>query len=280
MFPVLEVQMKVESLLAAAKPAELLAMIGQPRMIEENVASIALMGGAQVLQGRPDEAKHLFETAVSLRPQDPRLMAYLAGARAQLDDFTAARAALDKMLWLDPLEVLEDDRAPLISRHVALGMIERLDKMRDASGDPPCVDAITALLWFYAGDREQAKKAARKSSDSAKPPLMALVLEGHLVVDADPARAEELLVKLKQAPPSAASQLLAARVDASHKKESAREAYGKALSLNPELALAKIERTALELKRKKKETIEELLALHVAYPHVGKLRRVLFRAGE
>ncbi len=273
-------RLRAEALLLEEKPAQVLALLGKPLATEEQVPLIALSAGAHLLNGRPDEAKHAFEEAVAVRPQDPRLFAELAGARALLDDFGAARTALDKILWLDPLEVTEDDRAPRLPRAVADLMAVQLAKMRDASGDPACVDAVTALLRFYFGDPAGAVVAARRSVDGKNSPRIAAVLEGHLIMDADLKRAQDLAALLEKEAPSAAAQLFLARFDASRRKDTAAGAYAQALSINSDLPLAKIERTALELRRKRKSTLEELYGLHVDYAHLGKLRRLLFEAGE
>jgi serine/threonine protein kinase/tetratricopeptide (TPR) repeat protein len=273
---------KLEALLALGKGAEVLAQIGPPKMVEAELPSLMLTGGAHVVNGRPDEAKHIFEGAVALRPQDPRLFVNLAATRVLLDDFTAARTALDKLSWIDPLEVFEDDRAPALPHAVSRALIDRLQKMHDASGDPAAVDATMALLHFYLGERDKAQAMAKRSSEGKQPPKIALVLEGHLVMDADVARAQALAALLAKESPTAAGLLFVARLERAKKKDTAPATYAKALALNSDLPLAKIERAALRLDDKKKsaEALEELLALHIAHAHLGELRRVLYAATE
>jgi serine/threonine-protein kinase len=245
--------------------------LGQPAALPGPDAApdaLFLRAAAQLGGKRPDEAKHTFDAAARALPRDPRALVLAASARALLDDFAGARQVLDGLTRLDPVEVLDDDRAVRVSPVVGRQMTSLLEAQLPTADDRAVVSLLVGLLAFYSGDA-RAHDLLTAAADAVNAHPLAAIVGAHVPGD-DPRRAKALADRVRAAPDSVARSLALARLDRA--KATSVDAYAQAIGADPELTLAKVERVLLEKKT------EELLALHTAHPWSKRLRRALYEA--
>ncbi len=230
---------------------------------------LAALGVAELSREQPLEAAKAFERAISAAPTRARLRLYLAITQLGLNQKSAAQKTLKAQQQLDlAAQWDEPDRLATPMRERALALA--------AAGQHPLEARVSAsYLASQVGTKGRKRLIASLGTTRAE-----RLAKAYLYLAAkDEKRAQRALSKLE--PQSPWEALLLARTQRGRgRRSSALKSYERALSLNPKLSVAQVERAALLADRGQKTAmIELLLQMHKKHRNLPALRKLLYDLG-